>query len=441
MAASFHVVAVLTALAFHSPPMSRLGTALAFHSPPLSQLGTSPTSHRASPFLSSASPASAASSGGSRLLSADKLSRANDGKIFQFESVSLQLLSGQRLGLVGPNGCGKSTLLKTLAQVERADAGLVERSRGARILYVEQEPPLTGTTIREAVYTGIEPDPSSTADAALRAAYQYHVTSLDAEANPAAFEAAASAAAEADCWEHDARARAICEMLGLSLILDKDVASCSGGERKRAGLAAALARQPDALLLDEPTNHLDGRAIQWLAELLTNPGSNLQAPAVLCVSHDRYFLEQVCSHGLLELDRGALHSYDWGGSYERYLYLKDERLAADAGVADRAKVALRREREWMSRQPQARQAKSVAREARYYKLEDKAAATGPASGAQLTGLAGMKRLGGKVLAFEGAWLAPELADASAREAAAVVRDFSFELAPRSRWGVVGPNGG
>lgn len=181
----------------------------------------------------------------------------------------------------------------------------METARGARILYVEQEPPLRGTTIREAVYTGIEPDPASAADTALRAAYAYHVASLRADTDPAAFELAASAAA--DCWDDDARARAICEVLGLSAILDKEVSDCSGGERKRAGLAAALARQPDALLLDEPTNHLDGRAVQWLASLLTTPASNREAPAVLCVSHDRFFLEQVCTDGLLELDRAALH--------------------------------------------------------------------------------------------------------------------------------------
>lgn len=203
-------------------------------------------------------------------------------------------------------GAGKSTLLRVLAGVERADEGSVETARNSRILYVEQEPPLRGSTIREAVYTGIEPDPSSAADTALRAAHAYHVASLRADADPAGFERAASAAA--DCWDDDARARAICDVLGLAAIMDKEVALCSGGERKRAGLAAALARQPDALLLDEPTNHLDGRAVQWLADLLTTPASNREAPAVLCVSHDRYFLERVCSSGVLELDRGALHT-------------------------------------------------------------------------------------------------------------------------------------
>ncbi|KAJ1619253.1 P-loop containing nucleoside triphosphate hydrolase protein [Pavlovales sp. CCMP2436] len=186
-------------------------------------------------LLSSVTPAAAPASTGTRLLWANEVSRANDGKIFQFERVSFQLLAGQRLGLVGPNGCGKSTLLK------RADGGLVETSRGARILYVEQEPPLRGTTIREAVYTGIEPDPSSVADTALRAAHAYYVATQNADTDPAALMAAADAAA--DCWDHDARVRTICDVLGLSAIFEKDVASCSGGERKRAGLAAALARQ------------------------------------------------------------------------------------------------------------------------------------------------------------------------------------------------------
>ncbi|KAJ1637647.1 P-loop containing nucleoside triphosphate hydrolase protein [Pavlovales sp. CCMP2436] len=328
---------------------------------------------------------------GARLLWANELSRANDGKNFQFDKVSLQLLAGQRLGLVGPNGCGKSTLLKTIAGVERADGGLVETSRGARILYVEQEPPLRGTTIREAVYTGIEPDPSSVADTALRAAHAYHVATQNADIDPDGFMAAADAAA--DCWDHDARLQSICDVLGLSAILDKDVASCSGGQRKRAGLAAALARQPDALLLDEPTNHLDGRAVEWLISLLTMTASNREAPAVLVVSHDRFFLEKVCGDGILELDRGGLHRYDWRGNYGRYLELKDERLGAEKGVADRARIVLRKERDWMAKQPQARQTKSVARQDRFYKLEEKAAAGGPAGGAELTGLAGMQRTG------------------------------------------------
>ncbi|KAG8457222.1 hypothetical protein KFE25_009801 [Diacronema lutheri] len=383
--------------------------------------------------------AAAPAATGARLLWADKLSRANDGKVFQFEQISAQLVAGQRLGLVGPNGCGKSTLLRVLAGVERADAGAVETSRGARILYVEQEPPLRGSTIREAVYCGIEPDTTSAADTALRAAYAYHVAALRAEADSAAFEAAAAAAA--DCWDDDARARAICEVLGLSGIMDKDVAVCSGGERKRAGLAAALARQPDALLLDEPTNHLDGRAVEWLADLLTTAASNREAPAVLCVSHDRFFLERVCSSGLLELDRGALHTYDWRSSYETYLALKDERLSAERGVAERARTVLRREREWMAKQPRARQAKSVARQGRYFELEAAAAAGGPAAGAQLGGLRGMTRLGSKVLELRAATLAPP-GDAAAPDRAPppLVKDFTFELAPRSRWGVVGPNG-
>lgn len=389
----------------------------------LSHLGTSSGSTSTSPAA--------------RVLWSERLTRANDGKVHQFKDVSVSIGAGSRVGLVGANGSGKSTLLKALAGVERADDGVVESARGTRILYVEQEPPLRGRTVREHVYTGIAPDASSTVDASLRAAFEYHEASTRSETDADALARAASAAE--GCWEDDARLGAVCELLGLTPILDKDVGTCSGGERKRAGLAAALAREPDVLLLDEPTNHLDARAVDYLIELLTKPAPNRAQPAVVCVSHDRFFLEAVCADGLLELEGGALHAYEWRGEYGRYLELKEERLAAQANVAERARTLLRRERDWMSRQPQARETKSRARIDRYFDLEATAAgAAGGRRAAELSRLGeGMARLGTKVLELSGAALAHP---ARRADGAPLLSDVDLVLEPRARWGVVGANG-
>lgn len=390
---------------------------------------------------------SIASLGIASVLWAEGLSRSNDGSTFQFRDVSLNLPGGARLGLVGPNGCGKSTLLRTLAGVDRSDAGQVGRSKGARVVYVDQEPPTasTGRTVRDVVYGG-GLQAEGPVDEALAALLEYHHASDAGDA--ARLERAALAVTS--CWDVDTAVAAIAERLGVSTIMDCDIRDCSGGEAKRAALASALARDADVLLLDEPTNHLDAQGIEWLVDVLTRPTSNRRQPAVICVSHDRSFLERTCADGLLDLDAGCLVSFDWQGEYARYLELKAERLAAAEGAASRARTLLVREREWMAQQPRARQAKSRARQERYESLEDAAASAPAASRTADVGAVagGGRRLGQVVLRLQGATIeraasaGPIGVEAAAKVPATrvVVDDLSLELRPGSRWGVVGSNG-
>jgi ATP-binding cassette subfamily F protein uup len=208
--------------------------------------------------------------------------------------------------------------------------------------------------------------------------------------------------------------------------------SLSGGEQRRVGLSAALLQEPRILLLDEPTNHLDIDALDWLVDYL-KPGGKDRDMALLLVTHDRFFLEKVCSE-IVELDRASLYRYP--GSYAKYLELKESRLVAEDAETSRARTKLRRESEWMKKQPRARQAKSKARQDQFYELLDKA--KGRSSNTKALELATpeekerQKRLGGVVAEFRGAGYS--LGDRP------LLKDFTYDFRQRDRIGVVGNNG-
>ena len=172
---------------------------------------------------------------------------------------------------------------------------------------------------------------------------------------------------EANAWDYQERGTSIAEKLNIRADkMYRRFSSLSGGEQRRVGLSRALLLAPQVLLLDEPTNHLDIDALDWLADYL-KPGGKDKDMALLLVTHDRFFLERVCSE-IVELDRAALYRYP--GSYSRYLELKEARLVAEDAETSRARTKLRRESEWMKKQPRARQAKSKARQAQFYELVD-----------------------------------------------------------------------
>lgn len=205
----------------------------------------------------------------------------------------------------------------------------------------------------------------------------------------------------------------------------------SGGERKRVGLSAALLLQPDILLLDEPTNHLDVDALEWLADFL-KPGGRDKDMTMLLVTHDRYFLERVCSE-IVELDRAQLYRYP--GNYTRYIELKASRLAAEDAETERARIKLRRESEWMAKQPRARQAKSKVREEQFYELVEKAKgqkATQTVDFASPEEKERQKRLGGVVAEFRGA--------SYEMHGRTLLNGFTYDFRQRDRIGVCGPNG-
>ena len=244
---------------------------------------------------------------------------------------------------------------------------------------------------------------------------------------------ATNAVEEANAWDYQSEGLAIADKLNIkNERMSVRMSSLSGGEKKRVALAAALLKKPDILLLDEPTNHLDIDALEWLSDYL-KPGGRDKDMAMLLVTHDRYFLERVCSE-IVEIDRGSLYRYP--GNYMRFLQLKADRIAAEDADAERARTKLRRESEWMAKQPRARQAKSKARQDQFYELVEKAKGRGP--DAKALSLVTdeekerQKRLGGVVAEFKGAQY--QMGDR------VLLDDFTYNFRSRDRIGIVGANG-
>ena len=275
------------------------------------------------------------------------------------DNVTLSFLHGAKIGVVGPNGTGKSTLLQIMAGLDHASNGDAILDPGATVGMLQQEPPLTeGTTVLENVEEAVgEIKGSSTA------------TTRSPRSSPTPTPTTTR------CWPRwgTCRPTSTTPTRGTStagstrrwtrlrcpppeVLVDK----LSGGERRRVALCKLLLQQPDLLLLDEPTNHLDAESVQWLeGHLASYPG------AVLAVTHDRYFLDNVAGW-ILELDRGRAHPYE--GNYSTYLETKKERLKVEgAKDAKRAKM-LERELEWVRSNPKARQAKSKSRLSRYEEM-------------------------------------------------------------------------
>ena len=279
------------------------------------------------------------------------------------DNVTLSFYPGAKIGVVGPNGTGKSTLLKVMAGIETPNNGDATLAKDATVGILLQEPPLTeGKTVLENVEEGVahikvlqarmeelgvamgEPDADFDTLMAEMGEVQ---TELDAR----------------NAWDIDSQLEQAMDALRCPPA-DAMVDVLSGGERRRVALCKLLLQQPDLLLLDEPTNHLDAESVQWLeTHLKSYPG------AVLAVTHDRYFLDNV-AQWILELDRGRTHPYE--GNYSTYLDTKKARLQIEGRRdAKRAKI-LERELEWARSNPKARQAKNRARLARYEELRTEA---------------------------------------------------------------------
>jgi ATP-binding cassette ChvD family protein len=331
------------------------------------------------------------------------------------DNVHLSFYPDAKIGVLGVNGSGKSTLLRIMAGLDKEYNGEAWVAEGARVGYLEQEPQLDASlTVRENVMLGVAKQ-KAILDRYNELAMNYSDETAD-EMTKLQDEIEA-----AGLWDLDSKVDQAMDALRCPPD-ESDVTKLSGGERRRVALCKLLLDQPDLLLLDEPTNHLDAESVSWLEGHLRNyPG------AILIVTHDRYFLDNVTSW-ILELDRGKGIPYE--GNYTAWLSQKQKRLAQEGREDVAHQRTLEREKEWIAASPKARQAKSKARYQRYEELL-KQASEKQTQTAQIT-IPVAERLGQNVVDFEG--LSKAFGDR------VLIDDLTFKLPPGGIVGVIGANG-
>src|SRR6187397_3519270 len=331
------------------------------------------------------------------------------------DNIHLSFYPDAKIGVLGVNGSGKSTLLRIMAGIDKEYTGEGWVAEGARVGYLEQEPQLdAGKTVRENVMEGVAKQ-KAILDRYNELAMNYSDETAD-EMTKLQDEIEAQG-----LWDLDSKVDQAMDALRCPPD-DSEVTKLSGGERRRVALCKLLLSQPDLLLLDEPTNHLDAESVAWLEGHLRNyPG------AILIVTHDRYFLDNVTSW-ILELDRGKGIPYE--GNYSSWLVQKQKRLLQEGREDAAHQKTLEREQEWIAASPKARQAKSKARYQRYEDLL-KIANAKVNTVAQIT-IPVAERLGQNVIDFD--HLTKGFGDNL------LIDDLTFKLPPGGIVGVIGPNG-
>ncbi|MEP9377384.1 energy-dependent translational throttle protein EttA [Aquabacter sp. CN5-332] len=331
------------------------------------------------------------------------------------DNVHLSFYPDAKIGVLGNNGAGKSTLLRIMAGMDKDFSGEARPAEGVRVGYLAQEPQLDPKkSVRENVMDGVAKQK------AILDRYNELAMNYSEETADEMTELQDQIEAQG-LWDLDSKVDQAMDALRCPSD-DSEVAKLSGGERRRVALCRLLLEQPELLLLDEPTNHLDAETTAWLeGHLRTYPG------AILIVTHDRYFLDNVTGW-ILELDRGNGIPYE--GNYSSWLGQKQKRLQQEGREDEARQRALAREQEWMGTSPRARQAKSKARIQRYEDLLQKASERMPSATQIVIPVA--ERLGQNVIAFEG--LNKAFGDRL------LIDDLSFKLPPGGIVGVIGPNG-
>ncbi len=342
------------------------------------------------------------------------------------KNIYLSFFYGAKIGIIGLNGSGKSTLLKIIAGIDKDYQGEVVFSPGYSVGYLEQDPKLEpGKTVKEIVQEGVQEIVDT-----LKEYEEVNERFGDPEVleDPDKMDALINRQAElqdkidaTDAWNLDSRLERAMDALRCPPE-DQVVDTLSGGERRRVALCRLLLQQPDVLLLDEPTNHLDAESIDWLEQHLQQ-----YAGTVICITHDRYFLDHVAGW-ILELDRGE--GIPWKGNYSSWLDQKTKRMAQEEKQASKRRKTLERELEWINMAPKARHAKGKARLNSYEALlnEDQKEREAKLEIFIPNG----PRLGNKVI--EAQHVAKAFGDKL------LFDDLNFMLPPNGIVGVIGPNG-
>lgn len=334
------------------------------------------------------------------------------GDLVLFENISFAIEDGRRVALVAKNGTGKTTLLNIIAGREDHDGGEVVPRRDLRIAYLEQSPVYPAEmTVLEACFHSENP--------ALKAIAEYE-RAIEEPSGEGLQEAMARMDA-LEAWDYEQRAKRILSRLKIR-DFGQRVGTLSGGQLKRVALANVLISESDLLILDEPTNHLDTDMTEWLEEYLTASGAGL-----LMVTHDRYFLDKVCSD-ILEIEDRQLYHY--AGNYSYYLEKKQERETAQAARRESETNLYRRELEWMRRQPQARATKARSRIDAFHELEARLQSTRSRGEVRLDVKA--SRIGTKIF---------EAKEVGKRFGELVLLDkFNYNFTRYEKLGIVGDNG-
>lgn len=344
-------------------------------------------------------------------LQIDKLTKSF-GDLVLFSEITFGVAQGQKIGLIAKNGTGKTTLLNIIAGKEGYDAGDVVFRNDLRVGYLEQAPSYPEElTVLEACFY------SQNTTVRLIAEYEAVMNSQDTDRQ----QEVITRMDHEKAWDYERKAKQILSQLKIN-DFDKKIGTLSGGQLKRVALANVLITEPELILLDEPTNHLDLDMIEWLEGYL-----NRSTISLLMVTHDRYFLDRVCNE-IIEIDQQQIFQYK--GNYSYYLEKRAERIATSNIEIERANNLLRKELDWMRRQPQARGTKAKSRIDAFYELEEKAKQKRDAGNVQLNVKSAY--IGSKI--FDAIHVSKQFGDIR------ILNDFNYTFARFEKLGIIGNNG-
>lgn len=334
------------------------------------------------------------------------------GDLWLFDAISFSIAEGEKVGLIAPNGSGKSTLLSIVDGDEDYESGSVVFQSGLRVGYLSQAPYYApDLTILQACFN------SNNETVQLIASYEEAV----ATENHTEMERLLPMMDHLQAWDYEQRIKQILSELKITNFHQK-IGELSGGQLKRVALANVLISEPELLILDEPTNHLDTEMTEWLEDYL-----NRSRLSLFMVTHDRYFLDRVCNR-ILEIDKRQIYSYK--GNFSYYLEKREERISAQSAEIDRANNLLRKELEWMRRQPQARATKAKYRIDAFYQLQEKAKQQRDDKEVRLENKASY--IGNKI--FEAQHITKRY------DQLLLINDFSYTFTRYEKMGIVGNNG-